>query len=939
MNFSGGRTRSAVEVQVETLASGLGNGTVSKTVRWPLHDEVSREELAKRYQRHERSSTLVYGLLAARIVGANGRASPLLIAELDDAILLDAQASEFPAAPPALFVNRALVNRLCTHEKLNDDAAEPLANDIQDIVDSGPIDKARLSALLERLRTTLPSLQLEGFDTWPLLSPLPPVDNSAAKAFTKAASLHCSAAVLIVSRSRQSTSVLHELEALARIDDSSALSTPLRQLTGARMPDGSAPRRFRGVDASHLTGALSAPQRQARRAASEHALSVVIGPPGTGKTHTLAALAAECVAGGGSVLVCARNRAAVDVAERFLGDRLALQGAIMRGGDIATQRQLKSTLKQVLTRGEVTFKHPLEGDETPDLNDARSLHKAYRRACRDTRRRKREITRLDRKIRVLTSVADDTAGIIEKLEYRLRCLLSGGPSSLALATTVDQRRECLDQLVDSSLLDLRARLRRDVRTQLERDRPALTRLADSFTAREQRQLKLQASNDYRALLTPMPVWVGTLADLGRMLPMQAELFDLILIDEASQIDPASALPALQRAKRAVVFGDAAQLQHMSFLPQAIETELLQREAPENDNAPGFRNDSLLDWVSRRLAGPSAINLLDEHFRSAPPIIGFSNQEFYDDRLALLTRVTQRSNEAGIEIVNIESGHRDARGVNRREASALVARCVQIVEHYQSADDEDVPAIGVISPFRAQVDHLTRTLNQALDDISGATRANTSRHRLIVGTAHELQGEERDIILFSAAVDDTSAAGALYFLSRPDVLNVAITRAKHQQIIFLSRAASRFDRSSLFGKYLNWIEQHTQEKEGDPPASHLQQRNSKKLTPAATAIQHVRQQMIEALQEHTASNEIDVRVGSVRIDLLVRTANAALGIDFIGFDNSTRSPGLSLADHGVLYRIGLPIIPVTIDDWTASSATVIDHVRSRCEKLSPPKPGS
>ena len=98
------------------------------------------------------------------------------------------------------------------------------------------------------------------------------------------------------------------------------------------------------------------------------------------------------------------------------------------------------------------------------------------------------------------------------------------------------------------LVGLQARLRRNVRRQLEQDRPGLARLADSFTAREHRQLKLQASNDYRALLTPFPVWIGTLADLGRMLPMQRELFDLVLIDEASQIDPAGALPALQRAR-------------------------------------------------------------------------------------------------------------------------------------------------------------------------------------------------------------------------------------------------------------------------------------------------------------------------------------------------------------------------------------------------------
>ena len=205
--------------------------------------------------------------------------------------------------------------------------------------------------------------------------------------------------------------------------------------------------------------------------------------------------------------------------------------------------------------------------------------------------------------------------------------------------------------------------------------------------------------------------------------------------------------------------------------------MLSREVTTQHEPPSFRQDSLLDWVNRLIAKPAVINLLDEHFRSAPPIIGFSNREFYGSRLSLLTRITHTIKSPAVGIVRVDIGRRDARGINRKEADALVEYCLSIVNANNSKRDGEAPGIGIISPFRAQVDHLERALKRNLghDDYT--------RHRLIVGTAHELQGEERDIVLFSAAVDNDSPGGALAFLSRPDVLNVAITRGKHQQIVF------------------------------------------------------------------------------------------------------------------------------------------------------------
>ena len=788
VSFTGSRTRFTVELQVETMASGLS--------AWPLCDADSGLEISRLYKRHARGSTLVYGLFPVRLQDAEESISPLLIAELNDTLLQATALSGTPlpsGVSPALFVNRALLTKICTSEAIDESVVEPLANDLQDIIDLGPIDKQRMEELLKRISHTLPLVELVGFDTWPLLLPLPSHSRTSTTSAiaiplpeksSASCALHCSAAVMIVRRSRQSTSVLHELESLARLKTAASMSAPLKQLIDHQLSRMKQQGRQGKASARghYLAGALSAAQRYALRAASTQTLSVVIGPPGTGKTHTLSAIAAESVASGNSVLICARSQAAVNVAERFLTERLALDGVIMRGGDITSQRRLKATLNQILQSGQIAFSREFYTDNSDqaDSKNVKSLEREYRYSLRNTRQLERKLRSLDRTIRRLTNIANGNASLVMRMEHRLRCMIGDEDAALALATASAQRYGYLDKLTHSSLVSLQARLRRNVRQQLEQDRPALARLADSFTAREHRQLKLQASNDYRALLTPFPVWIGTLADLGRMLPMQRELFDLVLIDEASQIDPASALPALQRAKRAVVFGDPAQLRHVSFLPLATEADLLRRKVTTPHDPPSFRQDSLLDWVSRLIAEPAAINVLDEHFRSAPPIIGFSNREFYSNRLTLLTRLTHASAAPVISIVQVDTGRRDAQGINRKEADVLIERCLSIVNASASKSDHDAPGIGIISPFRAQANHLERVLKRKLGHDLFA------RHRLVVGTAHELQGEERDIVLFSTAVDNDSPGGAVAFLSRPDVLNVAITRGKHQHIVFLSR---------------------------------------------------------------------------------------------------------------------------------------------------------
>src|SRR5262249_22291648 len=86
--------------------------------------------------------------------------------------------------------------------------------------------------------------------------------------------------------------------------------------------------------------------------------------------------------------------------------------------------------------------------------------------------------------------------------------------------------------------------------------------------------------DLEVLLTAFPVWLVNLSDIHDVLPLKRELFDLAIIDEATQCDIASCLPILYRARRAVIVADPNQLRHLSFPSIPRQTELIeQRQAP------------------------------------------------------------------------------------------------------------------------------------------------------------------------------------------------------------------------------------------------------------------------------------------------------------------------------------------------------------------------
>jgi hypothetical protein len=135
--------------------------------------------------------------------------------------------------------------------------------------------------------------------------------------------------------------------------------------------------------------------------------------------------------------------------------------------------------------------------------------------------------------------------------------------------------------------------------------------------------------------------------------------------------------------------------------------------------------------------------------------------------------------AAIQVRQIGGRREERSSVNRKEVAAVLDIVKSIT---QDASAGETPSIGIVSPFRDQADAV---LERLIDTLSASA---LQRHAIVVGTAHALQGDEKDIVILSTSIDSDSHPASLRFLENPHLFNVAITRARRQLIVLTSVSA-------------------------------------------------------------------------------------------------------------------------------------------------------
>ena len=143
---------------------------------------------------------------------------------------------------------------------------------------------------------------------------------------------------------------------------------------------------------------------------------------------------------------------------------------------------------------------------------------------------------------------------------------------------------------------------------------------------------LQVAKLVKPALPMLPLWAVTNLSVRNNLPLEQGLFDLVVIDEASQCNIPSALPLLVRGKRALIIGDAWQLSHIVNLQGNREARIAERWGLTGEKLAEFsyKDRSLFNLAASRVKAEPIF--LDMHFRSPPAIIDFANKHFYENRM-------------------------------------------------------------------------------------------------------------------------------------------------------------------------------------------------------------------------------------------------------------------------------------------------------------------
>jgi very-short-patch-repair endonuclease/ATP-dependent exoDNAse (exonuclease V) alpha subunit len=616
---------------------------------------------------------------------------------------------------------------------------------------------------------------------------------------------------------------------------------------------------------------LNAEQRTAVRQALSEPLTVITGPPGTGKSQVVTSILVNAAWRGLRVLFASKNNKAVDVVmERING--LSPQPIMLRLGTRSLQQELANQLTAILSarateeersnyttalmslQNENNFLE-MTGKQMEDLIGLRNQVDNLERACEDARKLlpERVFREADQSSFVELEVSTENlkqairrsdrshVSFLEKLVWKfleksrreqvnnaaetLRKSVQQVGIQLPSTSSPDQLVAAASDLISAvkSAASYQITLR-ELAT-----KPQLGVLAKQVAYQNKKVAELSgeawrnwayllpdrlneldraALGDYAGILRTiaksdeeggniakqiwrryyelaskttkaLPCWAVTSLSARGRVPFVAAEFDLVVIDEASQCDIASALPLLYRAKRAVVIGDPQQLRHISRLSAQRDQALMVKHDLLEVPGPswGYRANGLYDLAASKAKSDSIIVLRDHH-RSHADIINFSNEFFYRGKLRVATdyRRLKRPEGPAVRWVNVQGKViRPSSGgaINRAEAEAVVRELKRIAVEQRFSGE-----IGVVTPFRAQAN----LIDELITADNGLAAVLASRN-FISETAHKFQGDERDLILFSPVLSSGMPPGAYGFLkSQGNIFNVGITRARGALIV-------------------------------------------------------------------------------------------------------------------------------------------------------------
>lgn len=269
---------------------------------------------------------------------------------------------------------------------------------------------------------------------------------------------------------------------------------------------------------------------------------------------------------------------------------------------------------------------------------------------------------------------------------------------------------------------------------------------------------LKKSENVKLLQRVFPIMVTTCISAHRLGSPEI-LFDMVIIDEASQCNVAISLVPIIRGENMMLVGDPQQLRPVVLLDDITNKKL--RTKYNISDEYDYKENSIYKTYLACDAVSDEV-LLRCHYRSNKRIIDFNNKKYYNSKLEILTKSEEKEPLLFVDVENSRSEYKNTSPAEVKE----------ILDYAMLNKDK---SIAVITPFVNQKNLIERGI------------AERKLGNVVCGTVHAFQGDEKDVVLFSTALSDRTTDGTYNWLkNNKELINVATSRAKEKLILLASK---------------------------------------------------------------------------------------------------------------------------------------------------------
>lgn len=452
----------------------------------------------------------------------------------------------------------------------------------------------------------------------------------------------------------------------------------------------------------------------------------------------------------------------------------------------------------------------------------------------------------------------------------------------ALAKRAKQIEDEINSVI-AKLAALRAwsfcfsRLKEDHRRHMEAWQQSMRWLGKG-TGKHAPRHRREAQAHLNACREAVPAWVMPLHRVWDTVYPIPSMFDVIIVDEASQCG-VEALPLFYLGKKILIVGDDKQISPEAVgLPRDAVHRLMEEFLHDFQFKSSFDIESSLFDHGKLRYGTKRITLR-EHFRCMPEIIRFSNDLCYSDTPLIPLRQYGPNRLPPLEHVFVEGGYREgsnSSATNPPEAKAIVQRIAQMCDDSRY----DGKTMGVVV---LQGEVQARLIENQLLERLGAQKME--RRRLVCGNPYSFQGDERDIMFLSLVAASNERIGPLTKAADERRFNVAASRARDQMILFHSVTCNDLSVSCLRRRLHDFFENTKPQQIADIERDELERRaaqdNRCVVKPPAPFESWFEVDVALELLRRDFTVLSQYEVAGKRIDLVVEGGQARLAVECDG----------------------------------------------------------